>query len=568
LPELPSSHLPADAEPCAAVADPQEVDTMAEAVASDAATAPGVFSRKSSGLIRVGSTLDVFIFNVGLVSVGIAIAYNQYYGPSLYPGAQPWLSTLLAAGGMLFVAAAFYCWSVVFPRSGGVYVFLSRTINPGVAFVMSLIETIILLYYAALAAGLIVQVGLSSFFGAVGTVARNPTLVSWGASVAKPTGVFWIGSLIIVVAGALLVSGTRRYFTVQRVLFVVAIAGLAVIAVAMLVGSRSGFSSSLTSLTGLHYNQVIAAAEKHGYAPAGSSFGESWKFIVWPLLPLLGAVQSVGIGGEVKKVRRSQLFGMLGAVIATGLVIALFALLANKDFGYTFQGAVAYNALTGVSGGTTATAPWFAVLAGLLGHNVFLSVVILATFAAWIWFWIPAEMAYTTRSMIAWSFDRVAPNRLGYVSETVHTPVVAIGISTAGAVVFMWLIAFKAVVFLTFIEVLLVVWGAVMISAVLFPITRKALYASSPARNFKLAGIPIMPAAGAISAVFFAIMFWLLWRDPNAAGPLIHPSKMPVEAWITLGALVVGTAWYLGAKRYRKRQGIDLSLAFQQIPIE
>ena len=541
---------------------------MAEAVASDATTAPGVFSRKASGLIRVGSTLDVFIFNVGLVSVGIAIAYNQYYGPSLYPGAQPWISTLLAAFGMLFVAAAFYCWSVVFPRSGGVYVFLSRTINPGVAFVMSLIETIILLYYAALAAGLIVQVGLSSFFGAVGTVARNATLTSWGTSVAKPAGVFWIGTLIIVMAGALLVSGTRRYFTVQRVLFVVAVVGLAVIAVVMIFGSRAGFSSSLTSLTGLHYNQVIATAQKHGYVPAATSFPESWKFIVWPLLPLLGAVQSVGIGGEVKKVRRSQLFGMLGAVIATGLVIALFAVLANKDFGYTFQGAIAYNTLTGVGSGTTATAPWFAVLTGILGHNVFLSVVILATFAAWIWFWIPAEMAYTTRSMIAWSFDRVAPDKLGFVSETVHTPVVAIGISTGGAVVFMWLIAFKAVAFLTFIEVLLVVWGTVMVAAVLFPLTRKRLYEASPARNFKLAGIPVMPAAGAISAVFMAVMFWLLWEDPNAAGPLIHPSKMPVEAWITLGALIVGTAWYIAAKRYRKRQGIDIGLAFQQIPIE
>jgi len=540
---------------------------MAESLASEA-VAPGVFSRKSSGLVRVGSTLDVFIFNVGLVSVGIAIAYNQYYGPSLYPGAQPWLSTLLAAAGMIFVAAAFYCWSVVFPRSGGVYVFLSRTINPGVAFVMSLIETIILLYYAALAAGLIVQVGLASFFGAVGTVAKNSTLVSWGTSVAKPAGVFWIGTLIIVMAGTLLISGTRRYFTVQRVLFVVAVAGLAVIAVVMLVGSRSGFSANLTSLTGLHYNQVISTAEKHGYAPAGTSFGESWKFIIWPLLPLLGAVQSVGIGGEVKKVRRSQLLGMLGAVVATGVVIALFALLSNKDFGYTFQGAVSYNALSGVPGGTTATAPWFAVLAGLLGHNVFLSVVILATFAAWIWFWTPAEMAYTTRSMIAWSFDRVAPNRLGFVSETVHTPVVAIGISTGGAVVFMWLIAFKAVTFLTFIEVLLVVWGAVMVAAVLFPFTRKAMYDASPARNFKLAGIPIMPAAGAIATVFFAVMFWLLWKDPIAAGPLIHPSKMPVEAWITLGALIVGTAWYIGAKRYRRRQGIDISLAFQQIPIE
>ena len=167
---------------------------MAEAVTAGTSTAPGVFSRKASGLVRVGSTLDVFIFNVGLVSVGIAIAYNQYYGPSLYPGAQPWISTLLAAAGMIFVAAAFYCWSVVFPRSGGVYVFLSRTINPGVAFVMSVIETVILLYYAALAAGLIVQVGLSSFFGAVGTVARNSTLTSWGTTVAQPASVFWMRS--------------------------------------------------------------------------------------------------------------------------------------------------------------------------------------------------------------------------------------------------------------------------------------------------------------------------------------------------------------------------------------
>jgi amino acid transporter len=541
---------------------------MAEATASGTSVAAGVFSRKSSGLIRVGGTLDVFIFNVGLVSVGIAIAYNQYYGPSLYPGAQPWISTLFAVAGMLFVAAAFYCWSVVFPRSGGVYVFLSRTISPGVAFVMSLIETVILLYYAALAAGLIVQVGLSSFFGAVGMVGHNATLTSWGVTVAKPAGVFWIGTLIIVVASAVLISGTRRYFTVQRVLFAVAVAGLAVIAVVMLVGTRSGFSSSLTSLTGLHYNQVIATAEKHGFVAASTSLSESWKFIVWPLLPLLGAVQSVGIGGEIKKVRRSQLLGMLGAVVATGVVIAIFALLANKVFGYTFQGAIAYNAITGVPSGTTATAPWFAVLAGILAHNVFLSVIILATFAAWIWFWIPAEMAYTTRSMIAWSFDRVAPNRLGFVSETTHTPVVAIGISTVGAVVFMWLIAFKAVAFLTFIEVLLVVWGTVMVAAVLFPVTRRALYNASPARNFKLGPIPVMPAAGAISAVFFAVMFYLLWNDPIAAGPLIHPSKMPIEAWITLGALIAGTAWYLGAKAYRKRQGIDISLAFHQIPIE
>ena len=135
----------------------------------------GVFSRPASGLIRVAGSGDVFIFNVGLVSVGIAIALNQYYGPSLYPGAGIWLSTLLATLGMLFVAATFYGWSMIFPRSGGVYVSLSRGLSPGIAFVWSLMETVILLYYAALASSLIVTVGLSSFFATIGFIAENQT---------------------------------------------------------------------------------------------------------------------------------------------------------------------------------------------------------------------------------------------------------------------------------------------------------------------------------------------------------------------------------------------------------
>lgn len=45
---------------------------------------------------------------------------------------------------------------------------------------------------------------------------------------------------------------------------------------------------------------------------------------MWPLLPLLGSVQSIGLGGEIKSVRRTRLYGILGALVATGLVIAAF----------------------------------------------------------------------------------------------------------------------------------------------------------------------------------------------------------------------------------------------------
>jgi amino acid transporter len=533
---------------------------------------PGVFSRPASGLIRVAGSADVFIYNVGLVSVGIAIALNQYYGPSLYPGAGIWLGTLLAALGMMAVAATFYFWSVIFPRSGGVYVSLSRGLNPAFAFVGSLVETVILLYYAAFAASLIVTVGLSSFFATVGVVADNRTLLDWAASTAEPSGVFWIGTAVLVLAGLLLASGTRRYFSLQKVLFVLAVAGTLVLIAVLLLGSRGRFQENLQRLTGLEYQGVIDTAKQNGYVTGSFSLGKSIEFLVIPLLPLLGAVQSIGIGGEVKRIRRSQLLGMLGAVAATGLLIALFDGLAAKAFGYEFQGAVGFNSISGIADGSTeasvGAAPWFTVLAGILTSNVLLAVVIMATFVAWIWFWVPAELAYTTRTMIAWSFDRVAPDRLGHVSERFHTPVVAIGLSTAGAIVFMWLIAYRNIAFLSLIEALVVVWGAAMLAAILFPRSRRALFDASPAAGSRLGGMPLMAVTGTISLAFFALVLYLLWNDPIAAGPMFTLGHLSREFWLVLGIVVFGVAWFLGNRLYRRRQGIDVDLAFRQLPIE
>jgi basic amino acid/polyamine antiporter, APA family len=538
-----------------------------------------VFSRPASGLIRVAGSADVFIFNVGLVSIGIAIAFNQLYGPSLYPGAAPWLSTLLAVVGMLFVAATFYAWSVTFPRSGGVYVSLSRSVGPGVGFVLSLIETMILMYYAALAASLIVTVGLSSFFGTVGFIGKSDLLISWAANTASPQGIFWIGTAVLVLAGVLLTSGTRRYFAVQKVLFVIAVAGTVVLALVLLFGSSETFFANFEKFTGLTRDQVISGAQELGWASAPIGFSASWAFLVWPLLPLLGAVQSVGIGGEVKSARRTQLYGMLGAVVATGLVIALFDVLATRVFGYDFQGAIGFNSIVGLFDPSTnawafstesslGASPWFTVLIGILADNLLLVIIVMATFVTWIWFWVPAEIAYTTRTMIAWSFDRIAPDRLGDVSKRYSTPTLAIWLSTAGSIVFMWFIAFRAIALLTLIEALTIVWGTAMVAAVVFPRTRKSLFNVSPASEQRIGGVPLMSITGTVAAAFLAVVLVMLWNDENAAGPLFTADGVTGEFWLLLGVVVLGIAWYLGVKSYRRRQGIDISLAFKQIPIE
>jgi amino acid transporter len=540
---------------------------------SPGGTRTGAFSRSASGLIRVAGSWDVFIFNVALVSVGIAIAFNQYYGPSLYPGAQPAISTLIAVVGMCMAATTFYFWSIIFPRSGGIYVTLSRTTHPALAFVFSLVETVILLYYAALAASLLVQAGLSSFFATVGSIGGSETLVTWAGDVAKPAGTFWIGTVVLLIAGGLLATGTRRYFTVQKVVFAVAIIATAVTVLVMLFGSRSGFRDHLTNLTGLSYDEVVKTAEGKGYqANAGIDWGQTFKFFIWPLLPLLGAVQSIGIGGEIKRVRRSQIVGMLGAVVGTGLLIALFAVLANKAFGYTFQGAIGFNSVSGITNGSTegsiGAAPYFTTLAGILGNSTILAIIIMAAFVAWFWFWVPAEIAYATRTMIAWSFDRLAPNQLGYVSRRFHTPVVAIGIGTAGAIIFMWLIAFHGIALLTLIEALLVIWGTAMAMAIVFPWRGRQFYEASPAKAWRVGRIPAMSIAGALTVAFFVVAFVLLWRDRNAAGPLFDSTHVTTEFWIITGTVVAGALWYVGNKFYRRRQGVDIDLAFKQIPIE
>lgn len=80
-------------------------------------------------------------------------------------------------------------------------------------------------------------------------------------------------------------------------------------------------------------------------------------------------------------------------------------------------------------------------------------------------------------------------------------------------------------------------------------------------------GLPAITVAGFVGAVFFAIVGYMLWNDRVVAGPLIR-NPLPLEFWIITVAVVLGALWYAGVKAYRRRHGIDIRLAFRQIPIE
>ena len=62
-----------------------------------------VFLRKASGLIKSASNTDVFIYDIGLVSIGLGLGFLLFFGPAFYLGGNLYVATLIAGAAMLLI---------------------------------------------------------------------------------------------------------------------------------------------------------------------------------------------------------------------------------------------------------------------------------------------------------------------------------------------------------------------------------------------------------------------------------------------------------------------------------
>jgi amino acid transporter len=521
-----------------------------------------VFLRKSSGLVKAAGPLDVFIYNLGLISVGIAVTLVHYWVPSNYAGASLPLAEVLAAAFMACIAWAFWCWSVAIPRSGGIYAYVTRGLSPGLGFAVSFVDTFVWLFYNALAATFLVTIGIGPALFAVGYLTGYPSLVNAAVLLQAPVWQFAIGSLAIVAAGVVLASGIRAFFALQKVILIIAGVGT-VAAIAGLAGaSHEGFVS--------HFDAAMKQFGVSSASLSGKSPTTAWAYsglatllaAVWPVLSYVGSIFSVNIGGEVRNSARSQAIGMFGSIFVAAALMALLSWLGNGVFGMEFQASLGAFAL-GPEGKALPLPPHYSLLASLASGSLTLAVLICAGFFAWAFFWIPATMLYATRAVIAWSFDRVAPAGLGYVHPVRHAPVTAIAAVAVVNVLFLGLFLFTPF-FGSLILVLaaMLAWIPTMLGAVVFPYRRPELFQRSGMAQSRIFGVPTMAVAGGLGLCAVLVLTVLLWNDEVAAG---HSA----QSLGTIGAVfAVGLAWYFSARALRRREGLDIERAFEEIPIE
>ena len=524
--------------------------------------ASGVFVRTSSGLVRAVSTGDTLIYCLVQLAVHFVLFNVAYY--VFYPGASMEFATLLALATSTSVGITYALFSSAYPRSGGEYVFLSRTTHPIIGFVCSFMTTFWQIAFFGINGAFCAFFGVAPLFHALGLQTRSQALSNLGVFFDSPMGRFVVGFMIVLFFTWQLIRGMRLYFSMQKWAIMASMTGFLIFILVLVLGTTGtfDFQSNFDRFAGQGaYSQVIDKADKAGTKlnPPTTVIGTA-NFSIWPAQALLFTVLSVSFSGEIKNRARGQLIGIVGANLIGGTLVLLVSIFARASIGDVFLRAAGY------LGNTTDQFPlpssWLSMLASLMANNVFLTIIINLTVIALSTYVAASTSVYASRVLLAWGIDGVAPKKLGEVSERYHTPVTAILVTALGALIILAIFSFTDLLAaLSGMAAFVSVFVVVCVAGIIFPYTHRDTYETSPAK-IEISGLPLMTLTGFVGLVTAG---WIAWR---AYIDDFFRANTPESRIFFIVLIVSGVVWYFVIRRIRMKEGIDMDARFKEIPIE
>jgi amino acid transporter len=459
------------------------------------------------------------------------------------------------------------------PRTGGDYVWVSRILSPPLATISNFGAALSATIGATFWARYFPVFALGPILVTLGITFDNTQLIEWGTNFQTKGEWIFAGAMVMVLLmGAILIAGLRTTFAFQNTFWIIASVGTFLAFIVLLIGNQPDFNSNFNTLNaeygGGTTTDVIAAVGAEGAAPNLGNMDATLPTVFVIMTFMMWNWWSVYLAGELKTAanRGRQLTIMFGALIWDVLFIALGAALLFKVTGYEFMVAVntAGNAAYAIP-----TGPWYHFLASLVYNAPILTFLIVGSFLFWS---LPAMVGNTfmpIRTLFAWAFDRLLPEKLSNVNERTHSPVVAIVVEMV-IITLMLIWSIAATDFVTWLT-LGVLAGVVCVvivgvAAIAFPTRRPDLYQASPA-NVKWFGVPVLYIVGPLSIL---VMLFLLWC--TIAYPALAMMGNTDNIWwipAFMGMIVlVGLVVYFGAKFIRRSQGVDIDLVYKELPPE
>jgi APA family basic amino acid/polyamine antiporter len=536
---------------------------------TEATDAPQVFARKATGLRREASARDVFIYNTNNQNIGIGVAFVVLLIPPLYAGASMVVATILAGLLALPMAGVYAYFAAAMPRSGGDYVYISRTLHPYLGFLSSWNWVIWLVTYTGIPAAYLAQYGLSGLCRELGYVFDSPTLVGYGDDFTRKWWIFVAGTILLTVFATIFAFGTRLYFRVQNTTFVIAmvgvVLGLIVLAIHNHTDTSNGFNSYIRGVGGVHHATASLGKYSQNLQQSGFDLKQTLYAMVWPLFITLYAVTSSFIGGEVRNAKRSQLLAMPGSILYVTVLMLLLVVGLGHAAGTTFLGRLGYPLPADVPHvlGIGNLPTYNEIVAVMVRNQGWLVILLGVSFVFWTYVWLPINFLASTRAILAWALDGLFPRKLSEVSERYHTPIYAIILVWVASEICLYLYVDQIFNTLNGIFAWILSFVLCSIAATVFPYRRRDLWQASP-WNGSTFGIPNITILGAVSTACLLFCEYWFWYDPIQG---VHSWGTTLR-WVMAMIIPSATVIYLIASFTSKRRGVPMDRMFAEIPPE
>ncbi len=533
-------------------------------------SAPRLFTRKATGLVREARTSDALFYNVMWASVALAFAFYWLLYGFAYQGSNAWVAFLIAAclgipGAFLYAMLA-----QIMPRTGGDYVFNSRSLHPSVGFAGNFSYCVWLAVIYGVYTTYLATYGFGAFGRMMAGFTGSTSWLEFGDWFSKDYALFITGTVMLLLsAGVFVFGGLTLFLRLQVGAFVLYIVGAFLLPVLVAIfQSKTGFLNNFNDYAAnLGTDHAVAAlgasADKAGFANTGFDTETTLKSVsvFWYIFGFL--YSSNYFAGEIRLKKRTHMVSIPGAVAVSVVGIALLMIAYQSVTGYAFNGRLGF--ADPAAYGFSAGAPAYPEIMSIASGTWVLGAVIIAGFAVGLLIWLPQTMLLVSRSMFAWSFDRIMPARLSYVDPRTRSPVIAIAIVTLLAIGSTAIYAFTT--WFTAISVLLGLSLTLLITAVggiVLPYRQKEMVANSPYAR-RVAGIPILSLVAALALVCFGLAIAVILWDPGSGASL---SANPGKLWLALGIYAIAFVIYFVSRAVRSSQGIDLSLTYRELPPE
>ena len=539
-----------------------------------AAAKPEVFTRKSSGLVRVMSPYSAFVYNI--LTMGLIFPWTYLWAPGALPGGRLVWGILLAMIFEIPIALTYVWLSTALPRSGGDYVFQSRVFGGGVGFSIVMSGFVIwILQWVALSGWLLSYLGFASLFLGLGGTMGNPSLTATGVWFTTPWAIIIVSVLNALLAMLLLVSGFKNYVKFQYVMWYATLLSFGLMLYLFFTATPEVFAQKLDAFVvasggAPNFYETALAAAKAANIDLNPPFSLLATVLVAPIAwtSLQWASYSAQQNGEIKGARsfQNQLVIILGSLIATGVLLAVLAAAFEHAIGTEFLYVAGAGYWAGLEQGKfNGVFLWPNIVANALAGNPVIVVIIALGYILNAFQIVNNCYIGMTRVMVAMSLDRLLPEWVSRVSDRLHTPVNA-----------------HLAYFLASIPVILVynLWGQwtaltlgvtfacgyvfviTSLAGALMPYRAKALYDASPGAAYKVGNIPLVTIFGLIGAIVGGVMvlMFMLYSALGLTSVLAYQ--------VVFGVLAVSIIWYFVAKMIQRSRGINVDFAFKEIPPE